>query len=154
MRRTVLLAPAVLALTVATATSAGAANPAVLLDVRESRSIGGAQVCVAAACLPEIPGVTNIHLRVAFDGLDLSIPEVRRTPAPDCTANLNIAYALTTPGLAAGGTLSLLAEFDRTDKNGDIIPGSHQTITQDLPLPAILPTTVDPLVSVCGSVLQ
>lgn len=153
MRRTVLLAPAALGLAVITATAAAAATH-VLVNRTETRSLGGAQICVAANCLPEIQGVKNVHLFAEFNGPDISRPTVTRTSAPGCSANVNIGYKLTTAGVGPGGTLKVLAEFDRTDKNGQVIPGSHQTITRTVVLPGLTSTTIDPLVSLCASVLE
>lgn len=135
------------------ATGTAAAAPTTLVDQTIDKKLGGAQVCVVEKCLPEVQGITNVHLKATFDGPAVSRPAVEQVSAPGCTANVNLAYKLTTAGAGPGGTLTALVEFDRTDKNGNVIPGSHNVVRTTVVIVAGAPAkTINPLVSLCATV--
>lgn len=136
-----------------TASAASAATT--LVDQTIDKSLGGAELCLVEKCLPEIKGVKNLHILATFDGPSASTPTITRVSAPGCTANVNVGFALTTPGAGPGGVVNVLVEFDRTDKNGNVIPGSHKKLTGKVVVTAsATPKTIDPLVSACGSALE
>jgi hypothetical protein len=144
------LSPAPLAIAAATAL---ASPPAPLVDQTFTEPVGGAQICLLEECLPELHGVRNVHLYAAYEGVPATAPEVGATDAPDCTANVNVAFRLRWNGLGPG-TLRLHVEFDRTTKNGETVPDSHTRIERDLPLVAGFPVEKDPLLSLCGTLLE
>lgn len=120
-----------------------------LADVTFPFPLGGAQVCVVGTCAPPIDGITNVHLYAVLRGPGLVLPLPSLGPAPGCTANLNLAVFMTT--LGANGTLHTVVEYDRTDMNGHVIPGSHQIIANDIS--AALASQTIPLVSACATIL-
>lgn len=133
-------------------TSATAATTT-LVDETISQPIGGAEICAVEKCLPELEGVKNVHLKATYTGSGVTEPTLTQVSAPGCTANVNVAYRLTT-GSAGPGVVTVLVEFDRTDKNGNVIPGSHHSLTAKVAVPGTTSKTVDPLVSVCGTALN
>jgi hypothetical protein len=120
-----------------------------LSDVTLPFPIGGAQVCVVGTCAPPIEGITNVHLYTVLQGPGMIRPLASLDTAPDCTTNVNLAVFMMT--LGARGTLHTVVEYDRTDMNGDVIPGSHEIIANDIS--ATLVSQTIPLVSVCATIL-
>ena len=120
-----------------------------LSDVTLPFPLGGAQVCVVGTCAPPIDGITNVHLYAVLQGPGLTLPLPSLGTAPGCTANVNLAVFMTT--LGADGTLHTVVEYDRTDMNGNVIPGSHEIIANDIS--ATLVSQTIPLVSVCATIL-
>ena len=120
-----------------------------LSDITIPYPIGGAQVCLAGTCAPPIEGITNVHIYVVLRGPGMIRPVPSLGTAPDCTTDVNLAVFMTT--LGARGTLHTVVEYDRTDVNGDVIPDSHEIITNDIS--ASLVSQTIPLVSVCATIL-
>lgn len=141
------------ATTFLTLTTLTGAAPAPVVDHTVEAPVGGAEICVAEECLPELEGVRNVQLLATYEGMSPDAPEIDSTDAPGCTANVDVAFRLRWAG-AGPGTLRLLVEFDRTDRNGALVPGSHTTLERDLLLPAGAPYEKDPLLSLCGTLLD
>jgi hypothetical protein len=120
-----------------------------LADVTLPFALGGAQVCVVGSCAPAIDGITNVHFYAVMRGSGVTLPLLTAGTAPGCTANLNLAVFMTTLGIA--GTVHTVVEFDRTDMNGNVIPGSHQVIAKDVS--TTLANQSLPLASVCATLL-
>ena len=129
--------------------AAPASADTTLADVTFPFPLGGAQVCVVGACAPAIDGITNVHLYASMRGSGVTLPAFTIGGAPGCTANVNLAVFMTTPGI--DGTLHTVVEFDRTDMNGNVIPGSHEIIVNDVS--AALASQSIPLVSICARIL-
>ena len=151
--RRLMVAPAAAGIALLTATAAVAA-PTVLVDHTVTQTLGGAEICTAGPtnCI-EVYGVKNVHLKATFEGATTSLPSIERVSAPGCSANINVAFKLTTPGVGPGGKVKALVEYDKTDKNGNII--GHRTlgpVTVLIPVSAT-PITINPLVSLCGTAL-
>ncbi len=146
------LKPAVAALVMVAGVAAGQ-SPALadtLVDLTIAGPIGGAQVCVVTACPPEVLGVANVRIVVTTGTLTLTPPVVTVGSAPGCTANVNKAVFVTTPGVA-GAAVTVTVTFDQTDKNGNVV--ASRTIG---PIPVLLPPVPGltiPLASVCASLL-
>ncbi len=122
-----------------------------LVDQTIPGPIGGAQVCVLGTNCATTQGIANVHVLVTVQGAGLLTPPAL-TPgsAPGCTTNVNLALFVTTPGVS--GTLHTAVSFVRTDKNGNVIPGSETTITSDVPV-TTPPSLTLPLASVCATIL-
>lgn len=90
-----------------------------------------------------------MHFHAVLRGPGLTLPLLSLGTAPSCTANVNLAVFMTT--LGADGTLHTVIEYDRTDMNGNVIPGSHETIANDIS--ATLGSQTIPLVSICATIL-
>jgi hypothetical protein len=120
-----------------------------LVDQTLPGPIGGAQLCVAGACLPPVDGVRNVRVRVVARGTGIVPPLVVPGSAPGCTANVNLALRVLTPGI--GLTPHATLSFDRSDRNGAVVPGSHQVVEGDVPVS--LSTIGIPVASICAAVL-
>lgn len=120
-----------------------------LADVTLPFPLGGAQVCIVGSCVPPISGITNVRFYAVARGNGVTLPSLSAGTAPGCTANVNLAVFVATPGV--DGTLHTEVSFDHTDMNGNVIPGSHEVIAQDIS--AALASQTIPLVSVCAQLL-
>lgn len=121
-----------------------------LIDQTLPGPLGGAQVCALAYCLAPVDGITNVRITSVLQGAGVTSPPSLRTgSAPGCTANINVALFIATPGV--GGTLHTAIEFDRTNMNGNVIPGSHEVIAKDIAVAAASQSV--PLASICATTL-
>lgn len=120
-----------------------------LVDVTVAGPVGGAEICVAGTCAPEVQGVANLRIVVDGGAPTVAPPSVSTGTAPGCTANVNRAVFVTTPGVS-GVAVTPTVTFDQTDKNGNVV-GSRTLGGTPVPLPA-LPGLIIPLVSVCATV--
>jgi len=137
----------------ATAVGQPAAIAAPLVDQTIVGPIGGAEICVAGRCRT-VEGIKNLHVSVDVTPGLLTAPVVTTGSAPGCTANINLAVFATAPALS-GGSITPLVEFDRTDKNGAVIPGSHTVIGgTPVAVPPLSPMLPNPLLSVCAALLN
>lgn len=127
---------------------AGAAQAASLtiVDQTVAGPIGGARLCVDTTC-QDAQGIANLHVKLVLNTSSLIPPAVTASGQPGCTANINVQLNVTTLGLT--GTLDTTIEWDRTDRNGNVV--SHTT----LPIPSIpISTTAQThSVSFCVTVL-
>ena len=141
-------------LTVAIAGSLAIQAPALadttLVDQTLPGPLGGAQVCVARTCLPVVTGISNVRLSTVTRGTGIVLPVIVPSSAPGCGANVNLALRLLTPGIAI--TLRVALSFDRTDGNGSVIAGSHQTIEAQVPVDVA--SIGVPVASVCAAILR
>lgn len=148
----ILVVPTAGAFAVLAATSAVAA-PTTLVDHTVTQALGGAEICAAGPsnCI-EVYGVKNVRLLATYDGPATSAPSISSVSAPGCTANVNVAFKLTSAGVGPGGKVKARVEYDKTDKNGTVV--GHRTLGPiTILLPSAAPVTVNPLVSVCGTAL-
>jgi hypothetical protein len=121
-----------------------------LIDQTLPGPLGGAQVCVVGYCSFQVHGITNVRIYSTLQGGGVTSPPSLRTgSAPGCTANVNVAVTVATPGI--GGTLHTVIEFDRTDMNGNVLSGSHEAIAKDVAVEAASQSV--PLASVCATIL-
>jgi len=121
-----------------------------LVDVTVAGPVGGAEICVLANCAPEVLGVANLRVVVDAGSPAATPPAVTMGLAPGCTANVNKAVFVTTPGVV-GITITPTVTFDRTDKNGNVV-GSETLGGTPVPLPPVPGVTL-PLFSICATVL-
>jgi hypothetical protein len=114
---------------------ASAATGSAVVDVTLPGPVGGSQTCVSAVpgCL-EVHGVANLDVMASVQLASPTAPLVTPARAPGCTASINTG-ATVTPGLASG-SVTVLVSFDRTDANGNVIPGSHTAISESVPFAA------------------
>ena len=120
-----------------------------LVDQSVPGPIGGAQICAVGVCAPPANGITNVRIKATTGGTGIGSPGIATGSAPGCTANVNVAAFAVVPGF--GGTVHATVSWDRTDMNGNVIPGSHESITQDVD--ASWTSLSVPLASVCATVL-
>lgn len=120
-----------------------------LVDQTLPGPVGGAQVCVVGVCAAPVNGITNVRISAVVQGGAILPPALTTGTAPGCTANANVGLFLTTPGI--GGVVHTSVSFDRTDMNGNVISGSHETIQKDVPVG--LGSQAVPLASVCATIL-
>ncbi len=118
-----------------------------LVDQTITQKLGGATVCVVTVCVP-LQGVANLRVTVVLTEEGVTPPGVATGSAAGCTANVNVAVVLTSPG--AQGTLVVTVSYDRTDQNGNIVPGSHETKSKEVSAPTVQAQNV-PLASVCAT---
>jgi len=123
------------------------AYAAPLVDRTIAGPIGGAQICVAGVCAPEVQGIANIRILVDQTGT-LTPPAITTGTVAGCTANLNISVNATSVGVV-GASVTPTVTFDRTDRNGNVV--SSQTLGG---LPVALPNAAGQmvqLISVCAA---
>lgn len=120
-----------------------------LFDTTVQGPVGGAELCVDTTC-KGIGGARDIHLTGTFSGPTTRAPGVQSIAATGCTGNVNIGFRLTAPS-SAGGLVTVLVEYQPTDKNGGPVgPVVSKSIV--LPLPPVPGATKD--VTLCASALN
>ncbi|HEU5002726.1 MAG TPA: hypothetical protein VFW71_08110 [Actinomycetota bacterium] len=108
--------------------------------------IGGVNVCVDTNCVP-VNGVANVHIGLSLDAATIALlPIVSFGTQPGCTANVDLAVTITSPGIS--GVLDGVISFDITNYNGQVIGSKSIPIG---PLPVGVPSSSH-TVSVCGTV--
>ncbi len=114
---------------------ASAATGNALIDVMVPGPVSGAQICISLVpgCI-EVQGVANLHVMASVNLTSPTVPLITPAHAPGCAARVHIGVTIT-PGLASG-SVTVLVEFDRTDPNGNVVPGSHTTIAESMPFTA------------------
>jgi hypothetical protein len=114
---------------------ASAATGNALIDVTVPGPVSGSQTCISLVpgCI-EVQGVANFHVVASVNLTSPAVPLITPAHAPGCTASVHVGVTIT-PGLASGSVI-VLVEFDRTDPNGNAIPGSHTTIRESMPFVA------------------
>lgn len=142
------VAGAVSAITLATALTAVAA-PTTVLDETLVGPFAGAELCLVEACIP-LKGIKNLRITASYEGAVESLPAFEKKAHPSCTANVQTHYKMTTSRSGQPGSVALQVTYDRSDKNGNTIPGSGSSVQRTLPVGGTVVRTFDPLVSFCS----
>jgi hypothetical protein len=127
---------------------AAQATTTTIIDQTVAGPVGGARICADTTC-QDVQGIANLHVKSALNTTSLTPPAVTTSTQPGCTANIDIQVNVTTVGIT--GTLDTTVEFDRTDRNGHVVPGSHTSLP--VPSVAIDATAQTHSVSLCATVL-
>lgn len=107
--------------------------------------IGGVNVCVDTTCVP-VAGVSNVHIVVSLDAANVTLlPLVSFGTQPGCTADVDLAVTITTPGIS--GVLDGYISFNITDRNGNPVGSKVIPLTA---LPIGIPSLTHS-VSLCGA---
>lgn len=135
-------------ITAAVALLAGSAQAASisLVDLTIPGPIGGVNVCVDTSC-HLLTGISNVHIVVSLDSANITLlPVVSFGLQPGCTANVDLAITITSPGIS--GVLDGSISFNITDQNGNPI-GFESIPLAGLPIGI---PSVSHTVSICGTI--
>jgi hypothetical protein len=110
---------------------ASAATGTSVLSLALPGSLGGTQTCISGNCVT-LNGVANLQISASAQVNALGIPLVTPAHAAGCSALVDVGATIH-PGLTSG-SVTVTLQYDRTNPNGHVIPGSHTSVTQTVAL--------------------
>ena len=112
---------------------ASAATGVALLNLALPGPVGGSQTCISGDCIT-LKGVADLRVSASVKITALGVPLVTPARAAGCSSLVDVG-ATVHPGTTSG-TVTVTVQYDRTDANGHVIPGSHTTVTRTIALQA------------------